>query len=492
MAQATLLGNLFFMLSQFPSFRKMLLLGILGSTISHHYGQIDFGYYSENHPFVAGNSFTYSYAGVLYTWILVTDEEARLERNGSWDDVVYNWTTRLGNLPRQQGPKCHILEISLKEKSPNADVFTFCGEKLNVTVYSNYRRGRMLVGFPRKAETIRSDFLSQEQIIQKFIDDRTGGFLPKQEFEKHSDFQARLAANRQKEALLREEAEAHFTSFVEKAFIQSINNLRSQPAGFADLSIYDSESEQFQVQFGDFGTVILNVPIDEAKAFKENYRVESFMPNSARFELQEGSFALARIEYFLALPDGNLRKYRAEMPSTSKPKKENSETLDSSTTVPKESNEQTDNTESIESQSDNQVMFNKTNSIRSINALAVIPKEGTNCSGQVVSGDDLAVIGETSMLGLYTVVDRKFFEQTMEEIRLSMSGLTFENGVLEAGCIENAQGYLFVEHGCLQNKETIKAKLIHCESSEIIWNALGQGTTASETFSEIEMRLKPH
>ena len=127
MAQAILLGNLSFMLSQFPSFRKMLLLGILGSTISHHYGQIDFGYYSENHPFVAGNSFTYSYAGVLYTWILVTDEEARLERNGSWDDVVYNWTTRLGNLPRQQGPKCHILEISLK-RIPNADVFTFCGE----------------------------------------------------------------------------------------------------------------------------------------------------------------------------------------------------------------------------------------------------------------------------------------------------------------------------------------------------------------------------
>ena len=117
------------------------------------------------------------------------------------------------------------------------------------------------------------------------------------------------------------------------------------------------------------------MPIDEAKAFKENYRVESFMPNSARFELQEGSFALARIEYFLALPDGNLRKYRAEMPSTSKPKKENSETLDSSTTVPKESNEQTVN-ESIESQSDNQVVFNKTNSIRSINALAVIPKKG--------------------------------------------------------------------------------------------------------------------
>ncbi len=136
------------------------------------------------------------------------------------------------------------------------------------------------------------------------------------------------------------------------------------------------------------------------------------------------------------------------------------------------------------------VIFSRTNSSRDVQAIAVIPKDGENCSGRTISGDDLAVLGETAMLGLYTVVDRKFFEQTLEEIKLSMTGLTFENGVLEAGCIENAQGYLFVEHGCLQNQETIKAKLIHCESSEIIWNGLGQGTTAKETFEEIVSKLE--
>jgi len=137
-----------------------------------------------------------------------------------------------------------------------------------------------------------------------------------------------------------------------------------------------------------------------------------------------------------------------------------------------------------------EVTFRRTNSSRDVQAIAVIPKDGEDCSGRTISGDDLAVFGETAMLGLYTVVDRKFFEQTLEEIKLSMTGLTFENGVLEAGCIENAQGYLFVEHGCLQNQETIKAKLIHCESSEIIWNGLGQGTTAKETFEEIVSKLE--
>ena len=139
--------------------------------------------------------------------------------------------------------------------------------------------------------------------------------------------------------------------------------------------------------------------------------------------------------------------------------------------------------------SENEVIFSRSNSTRDVQAIAVIPKDGENCSGRTISGDDLAVFGETTMLGLYTVVDRKFFQQTLEEIKLSMTGLTFENGILEAGCIENAQGYLFVEHGCLQNQETIKAKLIHCESSEIIWHGLGQGTTAKETFEEIVARL---
>ena len=137
-----------------------------------------------------------------------------------------------------------------------------------------------------------------------------------------------------------------------------------------------------------------------------------------------------------------------------------------------------------------EVIFSRTSSSRNVQAIAVIPKDGENCSGRTISGDDLAVFGETAMLGIYTVVDRKFFEQTLEEIKLSMTGLTFENGVLEAGCIENAQGYLFVEHGCLQNQETIKAKLIHCESSEIIWNGLGQGTAAKETFEEIVSKLE--
>ena len=137
-----------------------------------------------------------------------------------------------------------------------------------------------------------------------------------------------------------------------------------------------------------------------------------------------------------------------------------------------------------------EIIFNQTNASHPITAIAVIPKNGVDCNGDTKEADDLAVYGETSMLGTYTVVDRKFFEETLNEIRLSMSGLTFENGVLEAGCIESAQGYLFVEYGCIQNQETVKAKLIHCESSEIVWTCLGQGSSPKETFEEITSNLR--
>lgn len=99
------------------------------------------------------------------------------------------------------------------------------------------------------------------------------------------------------------------------------------------------------------------------------------------------------------------------------------------------------------------------------------------------------MLGEAALLGTYTIVDRKFFNHTLKEIELGMSGLTFESGVLEAGCIENAQGYLFVEFGCLQKQETVKVKLVHCESSEIVWNCIGKELPATEVFEHIVSAL---
>jgi len=136
-----------------------------------------------------------------------------------------------------------------------------------------------------------------------------------------------------------------------------------------------------------------------------------------------------------------------------------------------------------------EVTFNSTQRQLLVKNIAVIPKEGVGCRGERTNADDLARYSEIRLLSNYGIVDRRFFEETLNEIKLGMSGLTFEDGVLEAGCAENAQGYLFVEYGCLQDQETINAKLIHCESSEIVWTCIGHGTSPKETFDEVVKQL---
>ena len=71
-----------------------------------------------------------------------------------------------------------------------------------------------------------------------------------------------------------------------------------------------------------------------------------------------------------------------------------------------------------------------------------------------------------------------------------MSGLTFEETLIEKGCIENAQGYLFVESGCLMGDEMIQLKLVHCESSDLVWSCTGVNATAKETLEKVREELE--
>jgi len=135
------------------------------------------------------------------------------------------------------------------------------------------------------------------------------------------------------------------------------------------------------------------------------------------------------------------------------------------------------------------VTFRKTNANHEVKTVAVIPKAGEDCTGEAVSGDDFALFAENQLLGTYNVVDRKFIDQTLGEIKFSMSGITKENAVLEAGCMIAAEGYVFVDYGCFEGRETVNVKLIHCESGENIWICQGIGVSARETMDEIVNKL---
>ena len=133
--------------------------------------------------------------------------------------------------------------------------------------------------------------------------------------------------------------------------------------------------------------------------------------------------------------------------------------------------------------------FQKSDSTFSINSIAVIPKEVKNCVGTVLSADELAAFTETNILYHYNVTDRRHLKAILDEQRLQMSGLTFEETVLESGCIENAQAYLFVREGCLKGDEIIELRLVHCETSTLVWSCTGINASLQEVLERINEEL---
>ena len=135
------------------------------------------------------------------------------------------------------------------------------------------------------------------------------------------------------------------------------------------------------------------------------------------------------------------------------------------------------------------VTFRATNADHIVTTVAVVPKQGHDCSGAEINGDELAKYTENQLLGTYNIVDRKFIDQTLGEIKFTMSGMTKEDQILEAGCMLAAEGYVFVEYGCFEGSETVNIKMIHCESGENMWISQGIGASAAETVQSIIVGL---
>mgnify|MGYP001300259427 CR=1 FL=1 len=133
--------------------------------------------------------------------------------------------------------------------------------------------------------------------------------------------------------------------------------------------------------------------------------------------------------------------------------------------------------------------FQSSDSTFSINSIAVIPKEIKSCSGNILSADELAAYTETHILSHYNVTDRRHLKAILDEQRLQMSGLTFEETVLESGCIANAQAYLFVREGCLKGDEIIELRLVHCETSTLLWSCTGINASLQEVLARINEEL---
>lgn len=126
-----------------------------------------------------------------------------------------------------------------------------------------------------------------------------------------------------------------------------------------------------------------------------------------------------------------------------------------------------------------------------VKSIAIIPVDGNQqCAGASQSAEDLLPLAETALLGAYQILERDMIDEALEELRLSLTGITSEEHVLEAGRIKNAMAYAFIERVCVDREYALRLKLIDCETTELIWTALGVGMDDSEFFREVSNALQ--
>ena len=129
-------------------------------------------------------------------------------------------------------------------------------------------------------------------------------------------------------------------------------------------------------------------------------------------------------------------------------------------------------------------------SVLPVERIAIVPLERSPCEGESSIPTALASFAESRLLDVYDVVERRHFEAILDEQRLALSGILFENTAVEAGCNLGAQGVVFVESQCLFDDEILNLKLVDCQTSQIQWSATGSAKGATDFFDELVLQLQ--
>ena len=137
----------------------------------------------------------------------------------------------------------------------------------------------------------------------------------------------------------------------------------------------------------------------------------------------------------------------------------------------------------------NEITFNKFDREVLIERIFVVANPAEDCEGNIQKGQDIANIVESLLLGEYDILERRYFEQILNEQQLAASGLLLEEKAVELGCNAGSQGILFTEVGCLGGEATINLKLVGCQTSEIYWSCVGIDASPIEVINRIKLEL---
>ena len=120
-----------------------------------------------------------------------------------------------------------------------------------------------------------------------------------------------------------------------------------------------------------------------------------------------------------------------------------------------------------------------------IDRIFIIPGESEGCSGGQLTSESVVTLAEMQLGQVYTILERKYLDMVLEEQRLGMSGLVFQNSAVDAGRLKGSQGVVFCSVGCIQSREVINLKLVDCQEGVQQWNASGVNADIFKLLSTI-------
>ena len=132
-----------------------------------------------------------------------------------------------------------------------------------------------------------------------------------------------------------------------------------------------------------------------------------------------------------------------------------------------------------------EIRYSRNPSKIEIERIYVLAGDSKPCEGASVDAQSLANYAEVVLLGEYEILERKHLDMVLEEQKLGMTGLVFEDQAVQAGCLQGSQGIVFCEVGCLSGQSTLKVKMVDCTESTQQWSVLGIEATPSNVMTAL-------
>ena len=139
----------------------------------------------------------------------------------------------------------------------------------------------------------------------------------------------------------------------------------------------------------------------------------------------------------------------------------------------------------IELCAQSEIYFERATYPLDIQRVFVIAGDSKPCEGVSLDADGLAEYAEVRLLSAYDVLERDHLDMVLDEQKLGMSGLVYEDQAVEAGCLQGSEGVVFCEIGCLAGQSMIKVKLVDCKESVQQWSAMGLDAKVGDVLDRV-------